>query len=339
MLQENDIITLDRGRYRLRTALARSAYGIVWQAEAPAGMSDVALKLINRTQMAQAQAALQDRWIASANNEIDFLGTLATWDERHIVRLLDRGMHDGLPVMALELMGEDLGRHPDAKTATFDQVLDWMGQVNQALAKVHQHGWLYLDLKPANVLLERSGSGVKLADFGTSRLRASLAPGYYSGTASWQAPEQFFPTAGSTYDTDTRTDYFALGAMFYYLVTGGLQLRFCSACGEAWRTHHAQAAATLMAANGGAIPLTLHEEEAALFAHRVERQAGTGSSNAALALLRALLDPERNARPQHAIQISRLIAAARAAKPATLWPSRVTRCAPAAPARFLGSLA
>jgi len=339
MLQENDIITLDRGRYRLRTALARSAYGIVWQAEAPAGRPDVALKLINRTQMALAQPALQDRWVASANNEIDFLRKLASWDERHIVRLLDSGIHDGLPVMALELMGSDLGRHPDAKTATFDQVLDWMGQINQALAKVHQHGWLYLDLKPANVLLERGGSGVKLADFGTSRLRASLAPGYYSGTASWQAPEQFFPTGGSTYDTDTRTDYFALGAMFYYLVTGGLQLRFCSTCGQAWQAHHSQAPAALLAANGGAIAQTLHEEEATLFGHRVERQAGARSSDAALSLLRTLLAAERGERPQHAIQISRLIAAAREKQPATSRSSRMAHSARTAPARYIGSLA
>jgi eukaryotic-like serine/threonine-protein kinase len=339
MLQENDIITMDRGRYRLRTPLARSAYGIVWQAEAPAGMPDVALKLINRAQMAQAQPALQDRWVASANNEIDFLRQLATWDERHIVRLLDSGVHDGLPVMALELMGADLGRHADAKTATLGQVLDWMGQVNQALAKVHQHGWLYLDLKPANVLLERDGNGVKLADFGTSRLRASLAPGHYSGTASWQAPEQFFPSSANTYDTDSCTDYFALGAMLYYLVTGGLQLRFCSACGEAWRTHHSQAPAALLAENGGAIPLTLHEEEAALFAHRVERHAGTRSSDAALALLHALLAPERGDRPQHAIQISRLIAAVRGEKPVTPWPTRAPHCARPAPGRQFGGRA
>lgn len=339
MLQENDIITLDRGRYRLRAALARSAYGIVWQAEAPAGMPDVALKLINRAQMALAQPALQDRWVASANNEIDFLRKLATWDERHIVRLLDSGVHEGLPVMALELMGPDLGRHADAKTATFAQVLDWMGQVNQALAKVHQHGWLYLDLKPANVLLERAGNCVKLADFGTSRLRASLAPGCYTGTASWQAPEQFFPTSGNTYDTDTSTDYFALGALFYYLATGGLQLRFCSACGEAWREHHAQAPAALMAANAGSIPHTLREEEAALFAHRVERQAGRRCADAALALLRALLAPERQARPRHAIEISRLLAAAREEQPVAPWSSRAAHRARPAPARHLGSRA
>lgn len=335
MLQEKDTITLAQGRYRLRAPLAQSAYGVVWQAEAPAGMPDVALKLINRSQMALAQPALRERWIASANNEIDFLSSLATWDERHIVRLLDSGVHDGLPVMALELMGSDLGRHAPARSAPFGQVLDWLGQVNQGLAKVHQYGWLYLDLKPANVLLARCGDGVKLADFGTSRLRAALAPGCYSGTASWQAPEQFFPTSRRTYDTDTRTDYFALGAMLYYLVTGGLQLRFCSTCGEAWRVHQSEAPAMLIGAHG-AIPATLHEDEAELFAHRVEQQAGHRAAQAALALLRSLLDPERDGRPRHAIQISRMIAAAREEKPI---PRAVPHIGRNAPARWLGSAA
>jgi eukaryotic-like serine/threonine-protein kinase len=312
MLQQHDSITLDAGTYRLERQLARSAYGVVWQARDGAGSPDVALKLINRAQMERADPALQDRWVASVDKEIAFLRTLAAWDERHIVRLLDSGTHQQLPVMALELMGADLGRL--AAPAPYAQVLDWLGQINQALAKVHQYGWLYLDLKPANVLQDPNGRGVKLADFGTSRLRRELASAAYAGTASWQAPEQFFPGPRATYDTDPRTDYFALGALFYFLATGGQQLRFCSGCGEAWRTHTSAAAALLLDRHGG-IPPTLSEDEAVLFAHRVEQQAGSAAAAAALALLTALLEPDPNQRPAHAIQISRLIDAARAREP------------------------
>src|SRR5687768_15630018 len=102
-------ITLDAGTYRLRERLAGSAYGVVWRAQAGAGMPDVALKLINRAQMERAAPLQRQRWIASARNEIAFLSALAPWDERHIVRLLDSGVHDGLPVLALELLGADLG--------------------------------------------------------------------------------------------------------------------------------------------------------------------------------------------------------------------------------------
>lgn len=301
MLQADDIITLAAGPYRLRKALASSAYGVVWRASAPGG-GEVALKLVNQAQMARAQAALRPRWSASADQEIAFLRTLAPWDERHIVRLLDSGTHDGLPVMALELLDTDLARHiATARTIPIAEIVAWMAQLNQALAKVHQYGWLYLDLKPANVLLSRFGA-VKLADFGTSRPRASAAPACYAGTASWQAPEQFFASPEGTYDTDARTDYFALGALFYYMVGGGQQLRFCSACGHAYRDNPSSAAAMLKATHGGRAPPILADDEANLFAQR-------SGSRAALSLLRTLLQAERDERPQHAIHISRMLAA------------------------------
>ena len=325
MLQAHDIITLAKGAYRLRAPLAGSAYGVVWRAEAPHGEPDVALKLINRDQMARAPVALQACWVASATREVDFLDSLAPWDERHIVRLLDRGSHAGLPVMALELMESDLARHVAVCPPDASQVLAWIGQINQALAKVHQFGWLYLDLKPANVLLTGHGA-VKLADFGTNRLRNALPADAYAGTASWQAPEQFFPNVQQHYDTDARADYFALGAMLYYLVTGGIALRFCSDCGRAYREHGSGAATALLTGHGG-IPPTLHDDEAGLFMQRFSgvdadtsvdatwcpagASGSAAAAEAALLLLRTLLAADRKQRPQHALHISRMISTVR----------------------------
>lgn len=319
MLQAGQVVPLAAGAYRLRRQLAGSSYGVVWEAESAS--RNVALKLVNRPRMAQALPAQRERWVSSARTEISFLRTLRPWDERHIVRLLDSGEHDGLPVMALELMDTDLGRHLAASRAaghhaSLPTILDWMSQINQALAKVHQYGWTYLDLKPGNVLLDASRASVKLADFGTSRARADAPCPEYAGTASWQAPEQFFPTPKGDWETDWRSDYFALGAMFYYLVTGGLPLRFCRDCGQAWREHQAAGARKLLAARGGAHPPTLGEDEAAHFVRRIRQRAGAGrrsGATAALGLLRALLAPDRSQRPGHAMQIARMIDATRTA--------------------------
>jgi serine/threonine-protein kinase len=293
----------------------------VWRADVlPAG-PQVALKLINRQQMARALPELRERWIASAAKEISFLRSLEPWDERHIVRLLDSGIHEGLPVMALELLDGDLGKHVArernaGRRIDFSQALAWLAQINQALAKVHQYGWRYLDLKPSNVLLDARRGSVKLADFGTNRLLGEREPHSYAGTANRQAPEQFFPTAGDAYLTDARSDYFALGAMFYYLVTGGLALRFCSDCGQAYRDHRNAGAAQLLERHGGVIPPTLRDDEAALFvqrigAHEATWQPAASSDSAggaeALVLLRSLLNIQPDRRPQHAISISRMI--------------------------------
>ena len=313
MLQADDIITLAGGRYRLRAPLGGSAYGVVWEASAPAGMPNVAIKLVNRDQMHRAHLSLQGRWITSAETEMAFLRSLAPWDERHIVRLLDSGMHQGLPVMALELMEGDLGRFITAQRAAacmppFASVLRWIGQLNQALSKVHQYGWSYLDLKPANVLMSAQ-QGVKLADFGTSRLRTALPAASYAGTASWQAPEQFFPTPDHTYASDERSDFFALGAMFFYLATGGQMLRFCNACARAYRDDPRGAAAALLARHDGCMPSTLSGDEAEVFYKQIACEGGAAAARQALGLLQSLLAPDPEARPQHAMQVSRSLAA------------------------------
>ena len=328
MLEPGTVITLELGHYRLREQIAGSSYGLVWRADGPRAGQQVALKLINHEQMACADAHQRARWVESAQKEIAFLQSLAPWDERHIVRLLDQGEHAGLPVMALELLSGDLARHVNSarvagRLIALPQILDWLGQINQALAKVHQYGWRYLDLKPANVLLDAHTGTLKLADFGTNRLLAEHLHSY-AGTANWQAPEQFFPAHQHSYDTDARTDYFALGAMFYYLVTGGLALRFCGDCGQAYRAHQGAGAQVLQRQYRDCMPPTLRPDEAALFTHRIDQQLrdaelphrprqGKNSIGAdALSMLRQLLSAEREGRPQHAIDISRMIAAIRA---------------------------
>ena len=271
----------------------------MWRADGPTG--PVAVKLVNAEQMARADATERHVWTASASREITFLRALAPWDARHIVRLLGSGDVDGLPAMALELLDGDLARH-DVSQLDFAQALAWIGQLNQALAKVHSHGWRYLDLKPANILIDRRANVVKLADFGTSRQLADVAAHTYAGTASWQAPEQFFPDPQQRYRSEARSDYFSLGALLFYLVSGGQPLRYGATCGAAWRQHGRAGAATLRDQRRGALPPVLQDDEAALFARR-------GGARA-LPLLRALLAVEPDARPRHALDISRALAQA-----------------------------
>jgi serine/threonine-protein kinase len=315
MQEAGDIITLSAGAWRLCEPLGRSSYGILWRAEAAAGGTPAALKLVNREQMAQALPFQRARWIEAAATEIAFLRALQPWDRRHIVGLLDSGEHDGLPAAALELLDGDLARHLDALrtrggSVGLGQALDWLAQVNQALAKVHQYGWRYLDLKPANLLIDRQGA-LKLADFGTNRPLAERDAHSYTGTASWQAPEQFFARDGG-YRTDARSDYFALGALFYHLVTGAL-LRYSADCGAAFREHGTAGAAVLREQYRGQLPAVLAPDEAALFARHAAARGDGGTAGRALVLLRALLQPSPERRPRHALEISRLIAQVRSA--------------------------
>jgi serine/threonine-protein kinase len=317
MYKEGDVISLAGGQYRLREALAGSAYGVVWRADALQAVGSVAVKLVNLEQMRRAPENLRERWLASAANEIAFLRALAPWDGRHIVRLLDSGSHLGMPAMALELLDGDLAAHLAAEQSAGRplaprQALAWASQVNQALAKVHAGGWRYLDLKPGNLLLDRASNILKLADFGTNRSLSDLRAHTYAGTANWQAPEQFFP-GGDGYATEARTDYFALGALLYYLVSGAL-LRYSAACGQAWQVH-GRAAPDALLADGGVRPAVLQQDEAQLFATRLGPAGGAG-----LALLRRLLADRPADRPRHALEISRMLQeATRALDTQTHW--------------------
>jgi serine/threonine-protein kinase len=316
MYEQGTIITLKAGAYRLRAPLAGSAYGVLWRADGPAAVGAVAVKLVNRAQMQCAQVAQRAHWTDCAHAEIAFLSSLSPWDARHIVRLLDSGTHDRLPAMALELLDGDLARHVAAERAArrelpFARVMAWIEQASHALATVHQYGWRYLDLKPSNLLLDAHGR-LKLADFGTTRLLADLAPHVYAGTASWQAPEQFFPAPDGRYRTGLRTDYFALGALFYYLVNGGEPLRMNRECGEAYRVRGSDAAASLLQRHGGRQPATLQPSEAARFARRIDGEA-PGAGQCALALLRSLLAAQPGRRPGHALEISRALGQVRSA--------------------------
>ena len=314
MYEAGTVISLAGGQYRLCEPLAGAAYGVVWRADSLHAIGPVALKLVNLDQMARAPTALRERWLASASTEIAFLRGLAPWDGRHIVRLLDSGEHLGLPAMALELLDGDLAAYLASEAAAGRAIaparaLAWVGQVNQALAKVHANGWRYLDLKPGNLLLEQASDTLKLADFGTNRRLDDLRAHTYAGTANWQAPEQFFPDAQG-YATEARTDYFALGALLYYLVCGRL-LRYSSACGQAWQAHGRDAAATLLAERQ-ARPPSLQLDEATLFAAQLGAAAVPG-----LALLRHLLADNPQDRPRHALDISRQLAQAISALAAT----------------------
>ncbi len=315
MTHSGQQIRLQKAHYTLLAPLGSSSYGVVWRAWGQGRA--VALKLINQAQMRQAASAQRHAWIASAEQEIQFLQQLSPWDQRHIACMLDHGSHDSLPAFALELLGTDLQTHLRQQRVALPQALQWLAHINQALAKVHSFGYCYLDLKPANVLLSKDASRVKLVDFGSNKVHQSAQIGY-RGTPNWQAPEQFFPSQmhsdGWQYSSDYRSDYFALGAMLYFLVCGGVPLRFCSLCGQAFRQYGVWGAQKI------APQPTLYADEEALFiacATSTQAESGTAcgsvpaastaqqqAAQEALRLLRSLLAQDPAARPQSSLDIA-----------------------------------
>jgi serine/threonine protein kinase len=88
-------------------------------------------------------------------------------------------------------------------------------QIADALAHAHTHGVLHRDVKPANVVLDESGTAW-LGDFGLAHLEGDqplTSAGGFVGTLRYLAPERFKG------EGDARSDVYSLGATLYELLT------------------------------------------------------------------------------------------------------------------------
>jgi len=105
-----------------------------------------------------------------------------------------------------------------------------IAKLAEAIEFSHQQGIIHRDLKPANVLLTQSGEP-KIADFGLAKFldadSSSTKTGDILGTPSYMAPEQ---AGGVVKNIGPGCDVYALGAIFYELLTGRPPFRTLDPC-------------------------------------------------------------------------------------------------------------
>ena len=98
---------------------------------------------------------------------------------------------------------------------TYEETAHVLDSLGSALSYAHENGVLHLDIKPANVFIDRAGN-VKLGDFGMAMLASAAGyGGARGGTVGYMAPEQI---SGEL--VDERSDVFSLAVVTYQMLTG-----------------------------------------------------------------------------------------------------------------------
>ena len=137
----------------------------------------------------------------------------------NIVYSVEYGYWRGVPFEIIEFAdGLDLHRLINKKDdVVVKQMLDILRQACRAVAHIHQRGFLHLDIKAENFIINSSGPSVtvKLTDFDLARPRSGGHDAHRSGTPNSMAPEQLKKGIFGV-----EADIFSFGVMAYYLVTG-----------------------------------------------------------------------------------------------------------------------
>ena len=198
--------------YEILSELGRGGMGVVYKARQLRLNRLCAVKMILPGEHAGAE--LPVRFLAEAE-------TIARMRHPNIVQIYGLGDHDGRLLLRA---GVHRGRHP--RPAAQRHPLgprtggaDGRGPGPRRRARPST-GIVHRDLKPANVLLTADGTP-KVADFGLAKsleVDSNLTrSGVFLGTPSYTAPEQ---AEGLTQVVGPAADVYALGAIFYHLLTG-----------------------------------------------------------------------------------------------------------------------
>ncbi len=200
------------GEYRLIRRLGEGGMGVVFLARQESVDRLCAVKVVHPTLARQPRAVERFRREAQA---------LARVDHPHLVRVFGAGEDRGHLWLAMEYVpGRTLDRLlRDAERPSTERAVRWASQLARALAAVHAAGVVHRDVKPSNVVIDRSGAA-RLLDFGLAKDESSdriTATGAFQGTPHYAAPEQI---AGDRAAIGPRVDVYGLGVTLYEALAG-----------------------------------------------------------------------------------------------------------------------
>jgi tRNA A-37 threonylcarbamoyl transferase component Bud32 len=209
---------LERGRviggYRVDELISRGGMGLVYR------VTHVALNRIYALKVLDPALGEDEQFRERFRREVR---TAASLNDPNIVGIHYAGDDEGLLFFVMDYVtGTDL-RQVLLKDGAIEpgRAVDLLEQSASALDAAHRRGLVHRDVKPANILITvRDGQEhAYLTDFGLAKkfdtATGLTAKGHLVGTVDYMAPEQI---TGA--HTDARTDVYALGCVFYQMLSG-----------------------------------------------------------------------------------------------------------------------
>jgi serine/threonine protein kinase/Cu/Zn superoxide dismutase len=200
--------------YRIDHLISRGGMGVVYRA------TNVALNRIYALKVLAPELADDEQFRERFQREIRIAASL---HHPNIVAIHYAGEQDGMLFLAMDLVdGVDL-REVIVRSGALapDRAVSLLAQITSALDAAHGKGMVHRDVKPANVLISvKDGEEhAYLTDFGLAKrfdnATAVTVQGAVVGTVDYMPPEQI---RGD--NIDARTDIYALGCVFFQMLTG-----------------------------------------------------------------------------------------------------------------------
>jgi len=208
-----NLVGKDVGRYHVTDQLGSGGMATVFQAYDNRLERTVAIKFIRRDAFSKE---VLERVLKRFEREAKALAQL---DHLNIVKVFDYGDYKGSPYLVMQYINGGTLKEKTGQPLPYSEAARILIPVARALDYAHNQGIIHRDVKPSNILISRTGDPL-LSDFGIAKILETeentqlTGTNVGVGTPEYMAPEQWLGKVAP------QTDIYALGVVFYELVTG-----------------------------------------------------------------------------------------------------------------------